>query len=403
MTGGRRLPPVRVASLLFLTTAVPIAVALFLLVGREGHLPWTPLLLMAVTLAAAAWRFGRAEATPAGERVARWWLILASVNLVAFWPEVLLRAAGFRYEGGVGLGFAPGPHAFRRYVPDSMLFWRWDPRVGVNSLGYPAPEPAVPKPAGAFRVLYLGDSCTWDSYPELAEPILNAALAGTGRFVETINLAVPGYSSHQGRILAERHAESLRPDLVVIKFGWNDHWAAIGAPDAAKVVRVPSGPAATADALFRRLRTLQLAAWAVDGVRPDPAPTGVRVPLPVFKANLERMGRAFEEHGAVVLLITPPTSHYRLGVDERLVRVARFAPTPETIITHHREYAQATREVAAERGWHLLDLERDLAGHPGLDRLFWADGIHYRTPGKALIATLVGRQIQMAARLELAH
>lgn len=161
MTGVPRLPPVRVASLVFLTTAVPIAIALFLLVGREGHLPWTPLLLTAVTLAAAAWRFVRAPATGPRERFARWWLVLASVNLVAFWPEVLLRAVGFRYEGGVGLGFAPGPHAFRRYVPDSLLFWRWDPLVGVNSLGYPAPEPAVPRPAEAFRVVYLGDSCTW--------------------------------------------------------------------------------------------------------------------------------------------------------------------------------------------------------------------------------------------------
>lgn len=242
-----------------------------------------------------------------------------------------------------------------------------------------------------------------DSYPELAEAILNAALAGTGRCVETINLAVPGYSSHQGRILAEWHAPQLRPDLVVIQFGWNDHWAAIGAADAAKVVRVPSGPAATADALFRHLRALQLAAWAVDRVRPDPAPTGVRVPLPAFKANLERMGRAFEEHGAVVLLITPPTSHYRLGVDERLVRLARFATNPETIATHHREYAQAAREVAAAGGWHLLDLERDLAGHPGLDRLFWPDGIHYRVAGKALLATLVAERIRMAAGPRLAH
>lgn len=256
MTGFRRLSPEQAAALLFLATAVPMAVGLFLLVGRDGHLPWTPLLLVTVAVAAAAWPFARAPLRRPAERFARGWLILASANLVALWPEMLLRSVGFRYEGGVGLGFAPGPHAFRRYVPDSQLYWRWDPRVGVNSLGYPAPEPAVPKSAESFRVVYLGDSCTWDSYPELAEPILNAALAGTGRFVETINLAVPGYSSHQGRILAERYAGSLGPDLVVIQFGWNDHWAAIGAPDAAKLIQVPTGPPAMADALFRRLRTL---------------------------------------------------------------------------------------------------------------------------------------------------
>lgn len=113
------------------------------------------------------------------------------------------------------------------------------------------------------------------------------------------------------------------------------------------------------------------------------------MPLPAFKANLERMGRAFEEHGAAVLLITPPTAHHRVGVDERLIRVARLAPSAETIVTHHRAYAQVTREVAAERGWQLLDLERELADHPGLERLFWADGIHYRPAGKALIAALV--------------
>ncbi len=51
-----------------------------------------------------------------------------------------------------------------------------------------------------------------------------------------MTLALSGYSSHQGRVLAELYGETLEPDLAVIYFGWNDHWRAYQTIDSQKVV-----------------------------------------------------------------------------------------------------------------------------------------------------------------------
>jgi lysophospholipase L1-like esterase len=46
--------------------------------------------------------------------------------------------------------------------------------------------------------------------------------ANPGRRIEVLILAVPGYSSHQGRAWLRRDIARLDPDIVTICFGWND-------------------------------------------------------------------------------------------------------------------------------------------------------------------------------------
>jgi len=142
---------------------------------------------------------------------------------------------------------------------DPLLFWRLRPNlhdviwdftlVSTNAEGLRYPDPVGPRPRPGLRVVTLGDSVTFGyrvpviwadrpeeydrsarPYPALLEERLRQANPEIP--VAVIPLAVPGYSSHQGRLWLEREIARLQPDLVTACFGWNDV-ALRGASDAA--------------------------------------------------------------------------------------------------------------------------------------------------------------------------
>ncbi|HUS10662.1 MAG TPA: GDSL-type esterase/lipase family protein [Pyrinomonadaceae bacterium] len=95
------------------------------------------------------------------------------------------------------------------------------------------------KKPGAIRVVCLGDSVTfgfrvpvvwpdksaeydpeWLPFSMLLEKQLKAA--NPGKEIDVINMAVPGYTSHQGLAWLRRDLSRLNPDLLVVSFGWND-------------------------------------------------------------------------------------------------------------------------------------------------------------------------------------
>ena len=114
------------------------------------------------------------------------------------------------------------------------------------------------------RIVVLGDSVTFGyrvpvardrqqpekfdatekPYPVLLETALRAKFPG--REIEVMPLACPGYTSGQGLAWLKRDIASLRPDIVIACFGWNDVRAA-GLPDSATM------PAGGAQIFVRRL------------------------------------------------------------------------------------------------------------------------------------------------------
>src|SRR6266576_4956622 len=46
--------------------------------------------------------------------------------------------------------------------------------------------------------------------------------ANPNKQIEVVTMAVPGYTSHQGLAWLQREMDSLKPDLLIISFGWND-------------------------------------------------------------------------------------------------------------------------------------------------------------------------------------
>ena len=111
------------------------------------------------------------------------------------------------------------------------MFWKPianTPFTGTAGLRLPAPETKM-KERGVFRIGVIGDSCSFlgvNLYPNRFAELVSEE---TGRKVEVVNASCPGYTSLQG---VHRLAEvwDWQPDLVVVYFGWNDHWKSLNGP-----------------------------------------------------------------------------------------------------------------------------------------------------------------------------
>jgi len=95
----------------------------------------------------------------------------------------------------------------------------------INKYGFKGPEIAVPKPDSIFRILTIGNSCTWGppndyyTYPRTMERELNR-LVDQQYTVEVVNAGVFGYNFES---VIKRIDEFLavEPDLITIYIGWN--------------------------------------------------------------------------------------------------------------------------------------------------------------------------------------
>ena len=329
----------------------------------------------------------------------KWLLSSAVLALAVLVPELLLRASGFEYRSGVQFGF-PDPQRMAFFDSDPRLFWKLKPAedpeharpdVSGNSRGFQGKDPAIPKPPETYRMLFLGDSCTFQGYPWRAAERLRDLKIPEGRVAETVSLAIPGYSSLQGLRAAEDYGRELEPDVVFVFFGWNDHWAAYGRTDSQ---RIPQSPGGLSAALFEHSRLVQGVAWLAGRMRGPARPLDAPRVLPnEYRGNLEAIAALFAARKVPVVFLTAPTTFYKLGVPQKLVD-DQFAKSGEEAIRLHREYNAITREVAESSGARLLDLEKEMGLAPELESWFLKDGVHFSPEGRQWVAERVARFVR---------
>jgi lysophospholipase L1-like esterase len=326
-------------------------------------------------------------------------LMLGSLNLVVAAPELALRVAGYHAPSGVSYGgLRP---EFRAYFEaDSDLMWRFrQDQPGVNSLGFRGREVEIPKPLGKRRLLIIGDSCADQDYASLLERALNyqSSSSRSRSEFECVVLAVPGYSSYQGKIIAEKYGRLMEADLAFVCFGWNDHWLAYGATDA----EMGGGPAASLTCgLYRSSRLFQLAfEWVHGGDQPpEKVIDMLRVPPAQFRENLVAINYALAEAGTSTVFVTAPTGHEINGVPPYLIE-QQLAIDTMAVLTMHQQYADIVRGVANETGAGLLDLENRLNGIEQSEDIFTNDGIHFTRLGLKEVAFEMYKYLQDAGQL----
>ena len=294
-----------------------------------------------------------------------------------------------------------------RLVRDPLLGWRnkpgWrGPVFSINSLGFLGPEFSPAKPGGTLRIFCLGDSCTAGdlladfehTYPRQLRRLLRERRPQ--RRIEVVNAGVGGYSSFQGRLWLEREILGYQPDLLVLCFGWNDHWPARLAGEDKLVAgswteRVRAG--------LSWCKLLQLTIKAYHNVRgqaalPGRAATGVAVPrsgrgprvsLADYEANLRAMARAVRERGGEAVVVTAP--NYLAMADSGTRTKAEKA-----LVALHARYNDVVRRVAREDGLCLVDAAKRIPQLNNSEKLFWrppGDFIHLSAEGYRRLADAV--------------
>jgi lysophospholipase L1-like esterase len=216
---------------------------------------------------------------------------------------------------------------------DPLRFWRvrpnldrviWDYTVvSTNEQGLRHAGPFGPKREGSRRIVTLGDSVTFGYripvvFPKRPEQYDHKALpyplamerdlraANPDRDIEVVNLAVPGYTSHQGLAWLRQDIEELEPDLVIACFGWNDinrraatdremmktDWYHVALRRAGSASQVISQIVS-----WRRKKQPQQAARLPEFV--------LRVPVEDYVDNFLQIARLAETHGASVAILGP--------------------------------------------------------------------------------------------------
>ncbi len=329
--------------------------------------------------------------------------VLVAVFLAFGVLELLLRLAGFRYSTVPILADArwgeENVNVMNReakqdlFERDDLLFWRMKPGHQpdfrrVNELGLLNGPIEIPKPAGVYRILCLGDSCTAMGpvdYPMILHRRLSAVARPDRRF-EVINAGVYAYTSLQGLRLFRERLANVEADLVTIYYGWNDHYTTVGYPDKMLASCEQVQPAV---ALLRQMRFFQLVQQIVGAARsyrPSDTPR-VRVSPDDYRANLEAMVELARARGALPLLLTAPSNHTPGNVPAFFLE-RKMAESEEALIARHRQYNQIAREVAAGCNAPLLDLDAAF-DQRNKSELILRDGVHPTPAGRHLIAQLI--------------
>lgn len=234
-------------------------------------------------------------------------------------------------------------------------------------------------------IVFMGDSVTQSGLfqKRLIQLVRDRCAGGSFSYFTS---GVAGWSSYQGLQQLKKDILEMKPALITIYFGWNDHWIDFGVED--RDVAVVHGMFPNR---VKNLRTIQLLykVWVLLGRENNNWPPE-RVSASDFKANLEEMVRLAYDIGIQPVLFTAPTSH-RKGHEPAYLK-ERWLRKLKDLAPLHQKYADIVREVAEKERAPLCDLAEDFKRLPYLDvanRHFIKDGIHLQDAGEKMMATFI--------------
>lgn len=312
---------------------------------------------------------------------------VAGTVLSLLLAEIGLRAVGFSYPlypEKIEFGW-PTPEQIESYLrAERELFWvSKDYFRDLDIARRTRPS-----------VVFMGCSCTqWGRYDEILARMVPRAFPQ--RELSYANLGVAGWTTHQGLLQLKRDVLGIKPKVVTIFYGWNDHWIGFGVEDKG-VTKLNSSSILfrirTESRLAQLVTKSFIGAFKLKGQEPP-----VRVSAADFKGNLTEMVRLSRENGIIPVLLTAPSSHEKGSEPEYLTR--RHLRNLDDLIPLHQQYVSIVREVAKAENVILCDLAAAFEKLPREDvrsRYFLEDGIHLRPEGSVKLAELLFRCFEQA-------
>jgi len=296
---------------------------------------------------------------------------LVSVAAALGCAEVALRAAHFSFQTFPVVQFGyPDPVTLHDlFVPDRDLFWV------TRDYAATLAQARQTHPA----VVFMGDSCTqFGSYPGIA---LTRVAATAPVLSSGVKVGVVGWSSEQGLAQFKRDILPLRPRVITLYYGWNDHWVALGPRDK---------DARPSDAVWwlsqhSRVWQLGMKARMSKPGRLDRRP--FRVEIDRYVSNLTTIVELAHRNGIATVLITAPSGHV-VGHEPEYLAV-RHVRRLSDLVPVHQNYVAATRTVAERTGATLCDAAAAFDADPNHAGYFEKDGIHLNQAGNRALAAIV--------------
>ncbi len=327
-----------------------------------------------------------------------------------------------------------GAHTRCHSIHDTSTLWSCDPIMSfrvkdgvmpagkpLNQAGFRGREFTRKKP-DVYRILALGDSTTFgiiadgkfsyipEPYPERLEHLVDERV-GPGK-VEVLNAGVPGYNSFMGVMQLRGKQRGLHPDLITVRYGWNDFLMSKGGEGGAAYRELDSPFLRAIEdvllhtALYPFLRRVgrEIHSYGTPALKPTESdiPTEWKpdVPLEQYKHNLRRVVELGHAEGAEVWLLTTPhaflTEENRGHYDKFPTTMAAkgliaFSAIPDfdRMIEIHDAYAEATREVGRELGVPVVDMEEAYRQHASEHLYASTDVVHPTQEGHNLEAEVL--------------
>jgi lysophospholipase L1-like esterase len=258
-----------------------------------------------------------------------------------------------------------------------------------------------------------------EPYPERLQTITTNR-DGPGA-LSVFNAGQCGYNSYHGIMLLKTKLKSLRPNLVTVKYGWNDllysnvppgtyrepSWAVTrGVQDLLLLTALyPYGRK-----LAMELRQMSQRGAATAAALPKPRDEWTpNVPPPDFEHNLRRIVEIVRSRGAVVWLLTSGDAFMTDEFRGREDAYANLATQQRTILglggiksfreleELHARYNDTVRKVGADLAAPVVDLAERVYRERAAEHLFTSiDAIHPNESGHALEAEALYRQLKTA-------
>jgi len=202
-----------------------------------------------------------------------------------------------------------------------------------------------------------------------------------GRRYEVINAGVTGYTSLQGLRFLRREVLEWDPDLLVVSFGWNDHWA--GAQDIAdKDQHLPAQVVLDIQNLLGRTRIYRWLKYIVFSIK-KPPPAGFSRTQPVYRVGLDDFRRNIAQ-------IITETANHRIGV---ILLTAPIAASPGTVQTgvhkYHNKYNEVIRFFDSTLEVKVLDVALEFTKYSDVFDFPDQDLKHYNANGHKIIAEMI--------------
>ncbi|MBT3317705.1 SGNH/GDSL hydrolase family protein [bacterium] len=303
-------------------------------------------------------------------------LSIISISIGLLLTEGFLRVTGYgeidpqmRFDMNTKAALQKG-----QFVSDKELFWKL-PGGNISqfdrAINAVHPDRQVPY-SDKKKVLVLGDSCSRLSIKTLP---YSAMLQEKMPDAVVYNASVPGYSSHQGLLWLKKQLLQLKPDIVVVYFGWNDHWRTTGTTDKQYSDSMSkSGPRLLS--LFDKKEKI----------------SPLRVPVEQYRNNLYAIASAVENAGANTLFVVAPYK-FSNEAKQRLVSTG-YLTYNDNATSLHREYLKEVLQMSDIEGCYIANAATIFSKTESDEPLLHRDGIHLTDIGHNLMSEILYSSIK---------